>query len=147
MDFNDPAFLEYLAQLPDDQRAAMFRPFMDEGAALDQQLAQARALRNPASGQHSTGMGAALGGLGDVFRSISGAGQEQVIGGQQKQLRGDMQGEASSRAGDYAKWLRMRGNAGPGGQSLAQALPQAGAMGQQLPVMDDTQGMMRFFGL
>jgi hypothetical protein len=52
----------------------------DRDNQLQQQLAQAHALRksNMAS-QHSTGLGSALGGLGDIFNNVSGAIDEHNI--------------------------------------------------------------------
>lgn len=62
---------------------------MDErGALLQQQMAQAEALRQPSGRQYSTGWGAALGGLGDAAKFIAGsrqmdktqAGLEELLG-------------------------------------------------------------------
>lgn len=77
-----------LSQLsPEEIAELMGMGTLDErGSLLDQQLAQAQALRQPQSGPHSTGMGAALGGLGDAVRSFSGGIQELGLRDQQRGL-------------------------------------------------------------
>lgn len=58
---------------PEVQEQLLGMGTLDErGALLQQQMAQAEALRQPSGKQYSTGLGAALGGLGDVTRMIGG---------------------------------------------------------------------------
>lgn len=58
----------------------------EQGSLLEQQLAQAQALRNPMGGQRSTGLGAGIAALGDTLRGVSGAIQEGRIRKEQEAL-------------------------------------------------------------
>lgn len=58
---------------PEVQEQLLGMGTLDErGALLQQQMAQAEALRQPSGKQYSTGLGAALGGMGDLARTIGG---------------------------------------------------------------------------
>lgn len=58
---------------PEVQEMLMGMGTLDErGALLQQQMAQAEALRQPSGRQYSTGLGAALGGIGDFARQVAG---------------------------------------------------------------------------
>lgn len=72
-----------LSQLtPEELQQLMGMGTLDErGQLLQQQLQMADALRQPQAGEHSTGLGAALGGLGDVLRgTIGGIAGKQAMG-------------------------------------------------------------------
>lgn len=72
---------------PEDLAKLMSLGTLDErSGALDQQLAQALALGRPSNVQHSTGMGAGLGGLGDVLNRVGGGIQAGGIRGEQAKL-------------------------------------------------------------
>ncbi len=58
----------------------------EEGNALEQQLAQAEALRNGNSQPHSTGMGAALGAISDIGNGAIGGLRENALRKQQAEL-------------------------------------------------------------
>lgn len=90
---------------PEELQQLMGMTTLDErGGVIQDQIAQALAMRQPVSGQHSTGMGAALGGLGDVLGNIGG-------GIQNKMLRGEQQGNLAKKdAGNSlygSVWQRM----------------------------------------
>lgn len=74
---------ELLAQFTPEELAELIGlGTLDErGATIDQQLLQAQALQRPQTGPHSTGAGAALGGLGDAVRSWAGAFREHGLPG------------------------------------------------------------------
>lgn len=124
----DPAFLEYFAQLPPDQRQAIFRPFGDEQAALQQQMAQADALMGMRAEPRRTAGGAIGEGLGVLGANITGAIRSKDLQGQQKQLLKDKQTEADTRVSNFAQWYAgQMGGQGQGPdmarqRSLAQAL-------------------------
>lgn len=67
-------YTDYLETLTPEQLELMFKlsTITDQNAMLDEQIAQATALQRPSGQQHSTGKGAALGGIGDVLRQIAG---------------------------------------------------------------------------
>lgn len=78
---------------------------MDErGALLQQQMAQAEALRQPSGRQYSTGLGAALGGIGDLTRQIAGTRQMDTLRQQQEALLG----KKDAGRGLYVDALRRR---------------------------------------
>jgi hypothetical protein len=60
----------------------------EQEAQLQAQLQQAEELRRAKSGAHTTGLGAALGGLGDVVNSGIGAYQQHKLHGQEQDLLG-----------------------------------------------------------
>jgi len=93
---------------------------MDERQQLvRQQLAQAQALRDPISGQHSTGMGAALGGLGDVFRGIGGQAQGSTSQGKMMDLL---------KQQDIARLLYSKGIGGVGGSAGMGDIPMSSSI-------------------
>lgn len=81
----------------------------ERGALLQDQMAQAQALRQPQAGHHTTGMGAALGGLGDVVRGFAGARQTTALGAQQAELLG----QKDKGREMFLRALRQRGQVGP----------------------------------
>lgn len=76
----------------------------ERGGLLDQQLAQAMALRQGGGRQHTTGAGAALGGIGDVLNGVRSFQQEQQIRGQQQ----DLLGQKDAGRNLYVEMLRRR---------------------------------------
>lgn len=78
----------YIANLsPEALKQLLGMGTLDErGGIVQDQIKQAMAMRDPIAGQHSTGMGAALGGLGDVFRGIGGGVAEHGLRQQQQGL-------------------------------------------------------------
>lgn len=80
----------YIANLSPEELKQLFgMSTLDErGNVIQDQMRQAMALRDPISGQHSTGMGAALGGLGDVFRGIGGGVAERGLRADQQENLG-----------------------------------------------------------
>lgn len=60
--------------------------YEDRSHVLEDQLKQAQLLRTPRSQQHITGLGAALGGLGDIVGNITGGLQENKLRGEQQRL-------------------------------------------------------------
>lgn len=82
----------------------------ERGKLLEHQMAQAEALRQPVGGGHTTGLGAALGGLGDVFRGV-GAGVGGMQGAQGMEA---LMGKKDVGRTKFAK--------GVGGQDLAALL-------------------------
>lgn len=87
-----------------EQLAEMFQPFDEQGAALDEQMAIARALRGSQAPQHSTGLGSALGGIGHVLNIAAGS----------------LQGAQTQKARDVL--LKKKGEAGAQKFGLMQAL-------------------------
>lgn len=76
----------------------------ERGAMLNQQMAQAEALRQPSGQQHSTGWGAALGGVGDMARQIAGTRQMDALRQQQEALLG----KKDAGRGLYVDAMRRR---------------------------------------
>lgn len=101
--------LQYLAQQSPEQLQAQFQPFDDQQAILDKQLMMSQQMRQPQSGEHSTAIGAALGGLGDVVNSGIGAATGMGALGGMEALAGKKQKDAASRVGDYAKFATAFG--------------------------------------
>jgi hypothetical protein len=86
----------FMSQFTDEELAQLFGAgTLDErGALLNQQMMQAEALRKPSGQQHSTGLGAALGGMGDLARTIGGTmdmsrlqKEQEALLGQKDKLR------------------------------------------------------------
>lgn len=69
---HDLDFSDLLQSLDPDQIAEMFFPYQQEQDALEQQMALAGQMRQPGP-EHSTPMGALLGGLGNAAGNIGGA--------------------------------------------------------------------------
>ena len=59
----------------------------DQEKAIQEQLAQAYALRNRQQSQHTTGAGAALGGMGDILNTVTGKQQASQLQAQQQQMQ------------------------------------------------------------
>ncbi len=86
----DEELMQMLQTLsPEEIQQLMGMGSLDEqGAQLDQQMAQAQALRQPSGENYSTATGAIAGGIGDTIRAIGGALQTRKIREQQKALTG-----------------------------------------------------------
>lgn len=99
---------ELLAQLSPEELAQLLGlGTMDERSALlQQQLAQAEALRQGGGQKYSTGLGAALGGLGDVVNNVAGSMKAQKVN---DQLLG-LADEKDKRRQLYLKALRGDGS-------------------------------------
>jgi hypothetical protein len=76
----------------------------ERGGLLQQQMAQAEALRQPSGRQHSTGLGAALGGIGDLTKFIGGTRQMDDLRAKQEALMG----QKDAGRGLYANAIRRR---------------------------------------
>lgn len=87
------------------QQVLSLGTFDDEGSLLEQQMAQAQALRNPMGGQRSTALGAGIAALGDTLRGITGAIQEGRIRKEQEALIPKRKAGRSI----YADLLRQQG--------------------------------------
>lgn len=131
--------LELLGSLPPEalQQLLGMGTLDERGDLLQQQLLQAQALQNPTSGDHSTGMGAALGGLGDVFRSVGGGMQQNKAQGQQLDILGKKDAGRAAFARAASDYLRSQ----QAQQDMMQMKGQANRLGQQLPVPETTQGL------
>lgn len=83
-----------LTGLPQGQQEALLQQMVGMGtlderqALLAQQLAQAEALRNRQGPQRTTGVGAALQGLGDVASNLAGTLQGRDVRGKMEDLLG-----------------------------------------------------------
>lgn len=99
-----------LAQMsPEELEQLLGLGTLDErGGMLQQQMAQAEALRQPSGQQYSTGWGAALGGVGDLTRQIAGTRQMDALRQQQEAILG----KKDAGRGLYVDALRRR--MGPG---------------------------------
>lgn len=109
--------VNFLASMSPEQRMryAQGGALADESTALDDQIAQARALRgqNLAS-QHTSPAGAALGGIADLLNAGRSAQMEhqaqerqQGIRGQQTAIRGDTLGAYGQAMGDSQAQQQM----------------------------------------
>lgn len=94
-DPNNP--FSYVQDLSGQELMGAFTPFEQQNQILMQQLARARALREAQGRRHSTGLGAALGGLGEAISGTVGAFGENAAMEGQKKLSEDMQREATNR--------------------------------------------------
>lgn len=121
--------LDLLGQTSAEDLSRMLQPFDEQEAQLQRQMAIANALRQPRSGQHSTGAGAAFGGLGDVLRELGGGLRTHQLEQQGQQLQSAKRAEAVARTQMFADFLRNKNGR-----------RQATQLGQQLPVMENTQG-------
>jgi hypothetical protein len=83
-------FSAFLASLsPEEQEQLLGMGTLDERQAmLEQQMAQAQALRQPSDSRHVTGLGAALGGLTDGLRYVQGTREMEALRAQQEGLLG-----------------------------------------------------------
>ncbi len=111
----------------------------DKNAMLQQQLAQAEALRQPRGERHSEGLGAALGGVGDILRQIKGQMQESSLNDEMKaNLAGIQKGRDVSWAAKMAE-MKARADALRGAEptgngpisSRPQMLPMGGGSPQR----------------
>lgn len=93
----DPSLLALLQSLPPEQLQAMFEPFQQEQSVLDQQMGIAGQMRQPQGGEHSSPMGALLGGLGNAVGNVGGAMMQAKGLGGQTALGGRQQGDATNR--------------------------------------------------
>jgi hypothetical protein len=95
----------------------------EEGQGYDEQLAQAQALMQPVGGGHTTGLGAALGGIGDVLRSGIGA----YKGSQAHKSKSELLGKKTAGRNAYANLLfGLGGGAQPGMDAGIQPAPPMG---------------------
>lgn len=116
--------MEYLLALQEDGLLEnSFTPFAQQDEALQQQLAQAAALRGKRAPQRSTGLGAALSGLSNVVNNVAGISQESELRGRQQGLYRDQQLEAAQRMAAALKRYRRPQQPGVGA-------PGAGLRGQ-----------------
>lgn len=82
----DASILEALGMLSPEELEQAFTPY-------ELQMQMAEALRKPSGKQHSTGWGAALGGLGDAVGNVSGAYFQKKAG---NQMQADMLARANA---------------------------------------------------
>lgn len=76
----------------------------ERGALLEQQLAQAQALRQPDNRQHYSGFAGAMAGLSNAANNVYGAYQQKKLGEQQQALLG----QKDAGRGLYADAIRRR---------------------------------------
>lgn len=102
----DEQFAQLLASAtPEELQQLLGMGTLDEkGGALEQQMAQALALRQGGGRQYSTGAGAALGAVGDVLNGVRSHQQEGELKKQQEALLG--QKDAGRNL--YVELLRRR---------------------------------------
>jgi len=110
-----PDFIAYLQTLNPDQLRALFAPYQQEQSVLDQQMQMAGDMRKPGP-EHSSPLGAALGGLSSAIGNIGGAYQQQKALGGMTALGQRQQQDAATRLLDY---LRRQ----PGQMGAAVGLP------------------------
>lgn len=103
----DADFLSLLSQMSDEEIQAMFQPLQQEQGVLDQEMALAEVLRRPGP-QHSSPVGALVGGLSDAVGNIGGAyKQSQALEGQ-RALGSRMQKDAAGRVSMLADRSREK---------------------------------------
>jgi hypothetical protein len=97
--------------IPDDVLAELLgMGTLDErGDLLAQQMQQAQALRQGGGGQHSTGIGAVLGGLSDSLRYVQGTEKMDSLRAQQEALLD----KKDAGRGRYVNALRRQGRPMP----------------------------------
>lgn len=109
----DDQFFQYLSQMPEEELLAMFQPFDQQQALLQQQLGQNQAFMKPQDRQRTTGAGAALSGLSDAIRGGVGAYRQDQFNAQMGELLKGQQTEAGKRAKGYADALMKGRQGGP----------------------------------
>lgn len=92
---------ELLSQLPPEalEQLLGLGTLDERGGLLQQQLAQAEALRQPRQQQHSTGGGAIGHGIGNLFRGIHGT----IQGGQAQAGMQDLMGQKDAGRSAYVR--------------------------------------------
>lgn len=100
-------FLTMLSSLPPEQLQAMFEPYQQEQGVLDQQMQLAQQLRQPGR-QHSSPIGALLGGLSDATGNVGGAVLQQRGLDAQGALGSRTQKDATGRMDALIGALRKR---------------------------------------
>jgi hypothetical protein len=111
---------------PEEMQETLF-PFQDQQALLEQQLAQAQALRSNYAQGHTTGLGAGLGGLADVLNGYASGREQKRVGGEQKAL---LERKQKSAVGFHtAAQLQA--------QAMAEALRRMGQPQQQVASQGD----------
>lgn len=117
---------ELLSQLsPEDLEQLFGLGTLDErGDLLSQQMAMAEALRRPSGQQHTTPIGAALGGIADVAGAWGGSLAEQKLQGQQADLLKQKDAGRKAYAEAIARFLRNKqAPSGPMGMGDVGMLP------------------------
>jgi hypothetical protein len=110
-----------LLRMTPEQRQAMFEAFGSENKALEGQLGEAEAMGQPVSAGHTTGIGAALGGLGDIFRAGGSHARQSELHAKQQALFDRQRADAAARA-QAGLMGGAGGVAGGDGQAMAAAL-------------------------
>lgn len=87
----------------------------EEGESFDEQMQQAQALQQPSGHRYSTGLGAALGGFGDVLRSAYGGYQAR----QAKEGKADLLKRKGEGRKTFADLLLGAGRSIPEEQGLS----------------------------
>lgn len=118
------ADLDFLSSIPPEelQKLLGLGTLDERGDQLTQQLMQAQALQNAQPGNHSTGMGAALGGLGDAINAGVGGYRQGQIQEEQQALLGQKDAGRNSYANLMIEALRKR-NAPPAATPVANGAP------------------------
>jgi hypothetical protein len=85
---DDTMLQQLLSQAtPEELQQLLGLGTLDErGGLLEQQLAQAQALRTNNAAHHSTGLGAGLAGIGDALTGYASGAQQKALGAQQQAL-------------------------------------------------------------
>ncbi len=110
--------LDGLTNLDPKKRKSYLEPFKDKAEVLQDQLRQAELLRKPNEYQHTTGIGAALGGLGDIVNAGVSGYHTRKAREAQEALMGRKQGSADDVLGAIlAPYLR---------KGATQAMPTQG---------------------
>lgn len=105
---------------PEELAELMGMGTLDERAALlEQQMAQAQALRQPSGERHITGAGGAFGGLNDAVKNVWGAYQQKQLQDQQAALL-DQKDQGRSL---YLDALRRRQAAGYPSEATTDVVP------------------------
>lgn len=125
----DPELEALLSQMdPETLKQLLGMGTLDErGQLLQQQMAQAEALRQPQGGNYSSVGGAIGGGIGDVLRGLGGGLAQAGLGEQQQALLG--QKDMGRNA--YVEALRQRRQSGvvPGSAGMGDLSSAMGSYG------------------
>lgn len=123
----DPASVDGMTE---EQLREVLYPYQDQQALLEQQMAQAQALRTNYGQGRSSGLAAGLGSLADVVNAYSSGKQQKQVGEDQQALLGRKQESAvgfhglmQQQARAYADALRRGRPAQDSAQALSFGLP------------------------
>lgn len=100
-------FLALLQEMSPEELAALFQPFQQEQNVLNQQMELAQQARQPGR-EHSSPMGALLGGMSNAVGNVGGAAMQAKGLGEQRALGGRMQQDATGRLEALLRRLKQQ---------------------------------------